>query len=54
MEKQTVRKFFGGDNYDEGQAVGFHLEPGSDGGICEIDNPEVLNHAMQILEENTL
>ena len=54
MEEQTVRNFFGGDNYDEGQTVGFHLEPGPDGGICQIDNPEVLNHAMRILEENTI
>lgn len=53
LAEQTVRNFFGGDNYDEGQSVGLHIEPGPDGGICRIDNPEVLRRALEILEEQT-
>ncbi len=53
MEEETVRNFFGGENYSEGRSVGIHLEPGPDGGICQIDDPTVLNRAIEILKENS-
>jgi predicted transcriptional regulator len=52
LSEQTVRNCFGGDNYDEGDAVGLHLEQGPDGGLCKIDNPEVILLALDILEES--
>lgn len=52
MDEETVRNYFGGDNYAEGQSVGLHIEPGPDGGICEIDDPTVLNMALEILKES--
>ena len=51
MDVETVRNFFGGDNYKEGMAVGIHVEPGPDGGIVVIDDTTVLDRALQILEE---
>ncbi|MCM1311990.1 MAG: DNA-binding protein [Bacteroides sp.] len=51
MEEETVRNYFGGDNYSEGCSVGIHFEPGPDGGICQIDDPTVLNRALEILKE---
>ena len=51
LDVETVRNFFGADNYKEGSAVGIHIEPGPDGGIVEIDDTTVLDRALQILEE---
>lgn len=51
MDVETVRNFFGGDNYKEGMAVGIHVEPGPDGGIVVIDDTTVLDRALQILED---
>ena len=53
MDVETVRNFFGADNYKEGQTVGIHIEPGPDGGIVEIDDTTVFDRALQILEEST-
>ena len=50
LDVETVRNFFGGDNYKEGKAVGIHVEPGPDGGIVVIDDTTVLERALQILE----
>ena len=51
MDVETVRNFFGGDNYKEGMAVGIHVEPGPDGGIVVINDTTVLDRALQILED---
>ena len=53
LDVETVRNFFGADNYKEGQSVGIHIEPGPDGGIVEIDDTTVLERALQILEESS-
>lgn len=52
MDVETVRNFFGADNYKEGQTVGIHIEPGPDGGIVEIDDTTAFDRALQILEES--
>ena len=48
---ETVRNFFGGQNFQSGQSVGIHLEPGPDGGLVRIDDTTVLDKALAILEE---
>ena len=48
---ETVRSFFGGQNFQLGQSVGIHLEPGPDGGLVRIDDTTVLDKALAILEE---
>ena len=48
---ETVRNFFGGQNFQLGQSVGIHLEPGPDGGLVRIDDTTVLDKALAILEE---
>lgn len=47
----TVRNFFGGENYSEGSSVGYHIEPGPDGGLVVLDDTTVLDKAMAILSE---
>ena len=48
---QTVRNYFGGSNYDFGIHMGVHIEPGPDGGIVVLDDPTILNMALDILEK---
>lgn len=48
MDAETVRNLFGGSNQN-GQTMGFHIEPGPDGGIVELDNDAVLETAYEIL-----
>jgi hypothetical protein len=48
---ETVRNFFGGHNFNQGQSVGIHLEPGPDGGLVMLDDTTVLEKALQILKE---
>lgn len=52
MSVETVRNFFGGHNFVQGESVGIHLEPGPDGGIVMLDDTTVLDKALQILKES--
>lgn len=51
LNVDTVRNFFGGQNFKEGESVGIHLEPGPDGGLVMIDDTTVLDLALKILDE---
>jgi len=54
LEEQTIRNYFGAHNYSDGQVVEWHLEPGPNGGIVHLEDPTILNHALQILEERSV
>ena len=45
---ETVRNYFGGTNYKEGESIGIHLEPGPDGGIVTLDDTTILELAREI------
>ena len=47
---ETVRNYFGGDDYNEGKAVGVHFEQGPHGGIVELDDITILEKAKELLE----
>ncbi len=51
LRVDTVRNYFGGENYKDGKPVGFHLEPGPDGGIVVLDDLTIWNKAQEILSE---
>ena len=51
LNVETVRNFFGGQNFKDGKSVGIHIEPGPDGGIVELDDSTVLDAALRILRE---
>jgi hypothetical protein len=53
LDEQTVRNYFGGDKFDEGQTMGVHIEPGPNGGIVHLDDDTILNLAVKIIEEQT-
>ena len=46
---ETVRNYFGGENYKDGKSCGLHIEPGPDGGIVMIDDTSSLDRALDIL-----
>ncbi|MFP4555654.1 MAG: DNA-binding protein [Bacteroidales bacterium] len=50
MNVETVRNYFGGTNWDNGEAVGFHHEQGPDGGIVTLDDTTILDLAYEIIE----
>ena len=52
LSVETVRNFFGGQNFKQGESVGIHLEPGPDGGLVKLDDTTVLDKALQILKES--
>lgn len=46
---ETVRNYFGGTNYEKGDAVGMHVEQGPDGGIVTLDDTTILELAYEII-----
>ncbi len=51
MSVETVRNFFGGYNFSNGECVGIHMESGPDGGLVRLDDATVLEKALAILKE---
>ncbi|MFN0016468.1 MAG: DNA-binding protein [Saprospiraceae bacterium] len=52
IDEQTVRNYFGAHNYQEGQIVEWHLEPGPNGGIVHLEDTKILDRAKEILGEH--
>ena len=48
---QSVRNYCGGTDYDKGTNMGFHLEPGPDGGYVTLDDTRILDMAIEILKQ---
>jgi len=46
---ETVRNYFGGTNYKDGAAVGFHVEQGPGRGLVTLDDTTILDIAYEIL-----
>lgn len=51
VDPETVRNYFGGDDYEAGKAVGIHVEQGPDGGIVLLDDTTILEKAQEIIAE---
>lgn len=51
LSAETVRNYFGGRHYKDGQAVGIHIEKGPDGGLVTLDDLSILECAKKILAE---
>lgn len=52
LEKETVRNYFGGHNFNDGKSCGVHIEPGPDGGLVMLDDTQILDMANKILKES--
>ena len=49
IDVETVRNYFGGDDYNQGKAVSIHFEKGPEGGIVQIDDTTILEKAKELL-----
>ncbi len=47
----TVRNYFGGEHYDRGDSVGFHIEPGPDGGVVHVPDSRIIAMARKLSYE---
>lgn len=47
---ETVRNYFGGSNYENGETMGLSIEQGPDGGIVDIADDTILMKAKELLE----
>ena len=52
LSVETVRNYFGGQNFQDGKSCGVHIEPGPDGGVVVLDDTTIFDRAMQILAES--
>jgi predicted transcriptional regulator len=52
LEKETVRNYFGGQNFKDGNSCGVHIEPGPDGGMVMLDDTQILEIALRMLKED--
>ena len=52
LQVETVRNYFGGQNYQDGRSCGIHIEPGPDGGLVVLDETTILERAMEIMGES--
>ena len=48
LSVDTVRNFFGGQNFQDGKSVGLHIEPGPN---VQLGDTTVLDKALKILDE---
>ncbi|HUX96387.1 MAG TPA: hypothetical protein VMV47_11715 [Bacteroidales bacterium] len=51
LEEETVRNYFGGRNFDQGQSVGIHFEQGPGGGIVTFDDTTILDMAQNMIKQ---
>jgi hypothetical protein len=49
---ETIRNYFGGNNFEKGKSNGIHFEQGPDGGVVSFDDPTILHLALKIITEN--
>jgi hypothetical protein len=49
---ETVRNYFGGSNYEKGEAMGLSIEQGPDGGIVDLGDDTIYNKAKELLEQD--
>jgi len=49
----TVRNYFGGEHYDRGDSVGFHIEPGPDGGVVHVPDSRIIALARQLASDTS-
>ncbi len=54
LNVETVRNYFGGTDYKQGEAIGFHREQGPDGGIVTLDDTTILDLAYEILDQESV
>ncbi|PID94467.1 MAG: DNA-binding protein [Bacteroidales bacterium] len=49
LEVETVRNYFGGHNFKEGDSIGVHIEAGPDGGLVTLDDTTIYDIALEMV-----
>jgi hypothetical protein len=49
LKEETVRNYFGGNNYDKGECAGIHIEKGPNGGIVTLEDTTILDMAKKMI-----
>ncbi|MFV0346623.1 MAG: DNA-binding protein [Bacteroidales bacterium] len=49
LSVETVRNYFGGENFAKGKSVGLHVEEGPGGGVVHIDDTKLLQRAKELM-----
>ncbi|PCJ83821.1 MAG: DNA-binding protein [Flavobacteriales bacterium] len=52
LDPDTVRNFFGGTHYKEGEIAGIHIEKGPNGGFVKLEETNILDCAFKLIDEN--
>ena len=52
LNEQTVRNYFGAKKFATNKIIGWHLQPGPDGGIININDTKILELARTIIKED--
>ncbi|MDH6533383.1 DNA-binding protein [Parabacteroides sp. 52] len=52
LSVETVRNYFGGQNFKDGKSCGIHMEPGPNGGLVVLDDITIYERALDILAES--
>ena len=52
LDEETVRNYFGGQHFNDGKTVGFHIEAGPDGGLVTLDDSTIYDLAEEIARRN--
>lgn len=50
LSEETVRNYFGGHNYKNGQSCGLHMEEGPEGGFVLLNDTRILDMALDIIQ----
>lgn len=51
LDEQTVRNYFGANDFGSGEYVGKHIQQGPNGGIVHLEDDKILNAAKKIIQE---
>jgi len=54
LNEQTVRNYFGAKKFQSNKIIGWHLQPGPQGGIININDTKILELARTIIKEENL
>ena len=49
LDVETVRNYFGGQNFKDGGAIGVHIEAGPDGGLVTLDDTTIYDIAVEMI-----
>ncbi|NDW17336.1 DNA-binding protein [Dysgonomonas sp. 216] len=52
VSAETIRNYFGGQNFKEGESCGIHIESGPSGGLVSLDDTTILDIAMELIDES--